>query len=110
MLYYLSYLRRLMGIVLNVDFSNTSFLNQATDKISLLIPTASRPAVQQAISRVKGVLFHSLDAATRRFILEAIVAAVDNTYIIVIVAGCILVILSFFMKLERLFAQEISGT
>lgn len=101
---------QMVGIVLTLSISNASFLNQATDKISLLLPTASRPTVQQAVSGVNGALFGSLDAATRRSVLEAIVAAIDDTYIMVIVAGCAVVILSLFMKRERLFDGTNSST
>ncbi len=100
---------QMLGIVLTLSISNTSFLNQATDKISLLLPTSSRPAVQQAISGVNGALFGSLDAATRRSVLQAIVGAVDDTYIMVITAGCVVVILSLSMKRERLFSGEASS-
>ena len=44
---------QMMGIVLTLVISNASFLNQATDKISSLLPTASRPAVSHRTIPVK---------------------------------------------------------
>lgn len=44
---------QMMGIVLTLVISNASFLNQATDKTSSLLPTASRPAVSHRTIPVK---------------------------------------------------------
>ena len=89
-------------IMLVLSIPNASFFNEATDKISFLLPTASRPAVQQAVSGVNSALFGSLDVAAGPSVLKVIVAAVDDMYIIVITAGCVVVILSLSMKRERL--------
>ena len=64
-----------------LSLPKASFFNEATDKISLLLPTASRPAVQQAFSRVNSELFGSLDFVARPSMFLVIVAAVDDMYV-----------------------------
>lgn len=98
----------MVGIVLTLSISNASFLNHATNKISFLLPTASLPAVQQAVlGSTARFLAHSMP---QRGDLCLIVAVIDDTYIMVIVAGCVAVILSLFMKRERLFDETTSNT
>ena len=100
----------MIGITLRLFISNAISLNQAIDKISPLLPTAPRSAGQQAVSRVNGALFGSLDTATRRSVLEATVAGIDHTYSMVNAAGCVVIILSLIMKRERIFGRETSST
>jgi hypothetical protein len=59
--------------------------------------------VQAAISGAGSDFVKSLSANVKEEVLEAIVTAMSKTYILVITAGALVVILSIGMKRERLF-------
>ncbi len=94
------------GIALALMMSNSIFLNEATNKISVILPEVSRLMVQQAISGAGGSFFETLNAQDRASVLDAIVHSIDNVFILVITAGAMVVVLSLFMKRERLFIQS----
>lgn len=94
---------QMVGITLTLSMSNTIFLNTATSHITPLLPNQSRKTVQSTISGTNGELIVSLPETTQRKLLAAIVAAIDKTYVMIIAAGCVVVILSLFQKRERLF-------
>ena len=91
------------GITLALAIANCIFINRSIIGIERVIPTASKTDVIAAISGAGSSFLDSLDAVTRENVLKAIVAAISDTYIMVIAAGCFTVVLSLFMKRERLF-------
>ena len=97
------------GIALALAISNSVFLNEATSKISQILPSVPRSVVQQDISGAGGPFLETLGSADRTRVLAAIVQSIDNIYAMVIAAGALAVVLSFFMKREKLFVQP-SGT
>lgn len=94
---------QMLGITLALSISNALFLNVATNLISPLLPSQTRATVQSTISGTNSALLDTLPDASRRQVLAAIVAAIDGTYIMVITAGVVVVMLSLLMKRERLF-------
>lgn len=55
---------------------------------------------------MNGALFSSLDARTRQAVLQVIVAVIDASYLVVVVAaGGLTVLLSLAMKRGRLFGM-----
>ena len=94
---------QITGITLALTISNSIFLNEATNKISHILPLVPKTVVQQAISGVDGTLFDTLDSTDRSHILEAIVKSINNVYGMVIAAGGVAIVLSLFMPRERLF-------
>lgn len=91
------------GITLALMMSNSIFLNEATNKIARILPDLPRSAVQQAVSGFGGDFFHSLTSDERRRVLAAIVQSIDKTFIMVITACAVSLVLSVFMKREKLF-------
>ena len=98
------------GIALALAISNSVFLNEATSKISQILPSVPRSVVQQDISGAGGPFLETLGSADRTRVLAAIVQSIDNIYAMVIAAGGLAVILSFFMKREKLFVQPSETT
>lgn len=94
------------GIALALMMSNSIFLNEATNKISVILPEVSKSMVQQAISGAGGYFFKTLNAQDRASVLDAIVYSIDNVFILFITAGAMVFVLSLFMKRERLFIQS----
>lgn len=97
------------GITLALAIANTIFLNQSTNKIAAILPNVPIATVQGAISGAGGSFFQTLSEVDRTKVLEAIVASIDNTYIMVIAGGALSVILSLFMKRERLVLEHGGG-
>lgn len=95
--------RQITGITLARTISNSIFLNEATNKISHILPSLPRTVVQQAISGADGTLFATLNATDGSNILEAIVKTINDVYGMVIAAGGVAIVLSLFMRRERLF-------
>lgn len=96
------------GIALALTISNSIFLNEATNRIAYILPNAPLPLVQQAISGAGGPFFATLSDVDRASVLAAVVQSIDDVFIMVITAGVLAVILSLFMKRERLFIEPSS--
>ncbi|MCJ1393484.1 hypothetical protein MMC18_006359 [Xylographa bjoerkii] len=80
--------------------ANSVFLNEASITI---LPDVPLQEVQRAIAGVGSSLVTGLDPATEAQVLEAIVAALSKTYVLVITAGALVTVLSLAMKREKLF-------
>ncbi|KAI1097136.1 major facilitator superfamily-domain-containing protein [Jackrogersella minutella] len=91
------------GITLALVISNSIFLNESTNKIARILPDMPRSVVQQAVSGFGGDFFRSLTSEQRQRVLAAIIDSIDNTFIMVITASVLSLILSVFMKREKLF-------
>lgn len=96
---------QIAGITLALSISNAIFINEATDRISAVLQGVSRDTVQQAISGVDSHFFATLGGVEGLEVLEAIVTSIRRVYIMVIAAGALAVILSLFMKREKLFVK-----
>ncbi|KAH9993009.1 major facilitator superfamily-domain-containing protein [Xylariaceae sp. FL0662B] len=91
------------GITLALVISNSIFLNESTNKIASILPDMPKSVVQQAVSGFGGEFFHSLTLDQRQNVLKAIIESIDKAFIMVITACALSLILSVFMKRERLF-------
>ncbi|KAF3061498.1 putative transporter C3H1.06c [Daldinia childiae] len=94
---------QISGITLALVISNSIFLNESTEKIANILPDLPRSVVQQAVSGVGGDFFNNLTSDQRQRVLNAIIESIDNTFILVITASALSLVLSVFMKRERLF-------
>ncbi|ROV87839.1 hypothetical protein VMCG_10547 [Cytospora schulzeri] len=91
------------GITLALTMSNSIFLNESTDKLAKVLPDLPRSALQQAVSGFGADFFQSLTSDERQRVLAAIIESIDNTFIMVITACAFSLVLSVFMKREKLF-------
>ncbi|KAK7744557.1 hypothetical protein SLS53_003442 [Cytospora paraplurivora] len=91
------------GITLALTMANSIFLNESTDKIAKVLPDMSRSAVQEAVSGFGAGFFESLTSEQRQRVLAAIIESIDKTFIMVITACALSLVLSVFMKREKLF-------
>lgn len=90
------------GITLALAIANTIFINAAQNSISNILPGAPHAEILSAISGAGGSFFQSLTEGQRGKVLEAIVSAIDRTYIMVIVGGAVSLLLAIVMKREKL--------
>jgi hypothetical protein len=91
------------GITLSIAIANSVFFNKAESGIAILLPNASAAEIQSAVTGVGSTLVNSLRAGTKAEVLDAIIVAMSKVYIGVIAAGALAIVLSLFLKRERLF-------
>lgn len=98
------------GVTISLAIANSVFLNKSTNGIQALLPDLPKDQVQAAISGAGSAFLAALDDRTKRLVLEAIVNAMKNVYILGIVAGAVGLLLAFSMKPgEKLFMKGIGG-
>ena len=94
---------QISGIVLSLAISSSIYINQATQKITAILPDIPYDVVQEAVTGGKASFFQNLSPTDRLKVLVAIVSTIGNIYILVIAGGALTVILSLFMRWEKLF-------
>ncbi|KAL8715495.1 MAG: hypothetical protein Q9220_000830 [cf. Caloplaca sp. 1 TL-2023] len=98
------------GVTISLAIANSVFLNKSSNGISAILPNVPKEQVQAAISGAGSMFLDALDDATKQKVLEAIVNAMKNVYILDIVAGALALVLSFLMKPgEKLFMKGTGG-
>jgi MFS family permease len=91
------------GVTIALAIANSVFLNKSQENILKVLPGTPLAQIQAAISGVGSQFVTSLSPEKRIEVVTAIVDAMKNTFILVIVAGALVIVLSAFMKRERLF-------
>ncbi|KAL4971008.1 major facilitator superfamily domain-containing protein [Aspergillus stella-maris] len=93
---------QVVGSTIALAIANSVFLNKAQREVSRILPEISLRQVQTVISGTGDILARLSDS-TRREVEVGIVESMGDTYILVITAGALTLVLSFLMKHERLF-------
>ncbi|EED12676.1 efflux pump antibiotic resistance protein, putative [Talaromyces stipitatus ATCC 10500] len=95
---------QVVGTTIALAIANSVFLNKAQENIIHILPNIS---LQEVLSVISGTssLVSSLPADKQTALESGIVSAMGHTYILVITAGSLTVLLSLLMKRERLFMQ-----
>lgn len=91
------------GVTIALAIANSIFLNGSQDRIAAILPDAPRSTIESAIAGSGGQFVKTLPLEVQRKVLEALVEAQSETYVLVIVAGALVLVLSAFMKREKLF-------
>jgi MFS family permease len=94
---------QIFGITLALAIANALFLNESEKGIHALLPEIPSEEIAQTIAGAQSTLLHDLSPDVKTQVLEVIVNAQSKTYILVIVAGALVTLLSLLMKRERLF-------
>ncbi|CAG8895818.1 unnamed protein product [Penicillium egyptiacum] len=95
---------QVVGTTIALAIANSVFLNESQKSIIHLLPNVSIQEVEAVISGTS-TLVSSLPAAEKVKVESAIVDAMGETYILVIVAGALTLVLGLVTKRERLFLQ-----
>ena len=86
------------GVTISLAVANAVFLNLAETSITAILPGVSKADVQAAITGVGGAFLRTLDPATQRRVLGAIVVAVQRVFVLGIAAGAVAVVLALGMS------------
>lgn len=88
---------------LALTIANTVFLNGSSAAIARALLGVPLSDIRAAILGASGDFVKSLDLDRQIAVLKAVFSAIDKTYVLVIAAGALVAVLSFFIKRERLF-------
>jgi hypothetical protein len=91
------------GVTIALAIANSIFLNGSQEKIAAILPDAPRAQIENAIAGSGSAFLRTLPAELQRRVLEAVVSSQSETYILVITAGALVLVLSLLMKREKLF-------
>lgn len=94
---------QISGCTIALAIANAVFLNQSIDGIQAILPNIPEEEIKQTIAGVGSHLFESLTPAAKQEVLKVLVKASNMSYILVMTAGALVLVLSLLMKRERLF-------
>ncbi|KAF6840379.1 MFS drug efflux [Colletotrichum musicola] len=98
------------GINIALAVGNAVFLNRAETRLTQILPdNVPEEQIQLAIAGVGADFITTLPLETQQEVLEAIVEALNMPYILVMVAGAVVLVSSLLMKRERLFMKATAG-
>lgn len=98
------------GINIALAVGNAVFLNRAEKRLTEILPaTVSEEQIQLAIAGVGTDLVSTLPPRMQKDILEALVETLNLSYVLVVVAGAVVLISSLLCKRERLFMKASAG-
>ncbi|KAF9870609.1 hypothetical protein CkaCkLH20_11915 [Colletotrichum karsti] len=100
-------LAQFLGNTMALAIANSIFLNLAESRVQELLPELSPKQIEAAISGVAVNFMKGLNQKVRAQVLETIVTSMGTTYILVMVAGALVSVLSLFMKREKLFITAV---
>ncbi|KAK7697261.1 hypothetical protein SLS64_013695 [Diaporthe eres] len=92
-----------LGNTTALAIANAVFLNEAEAKVQQLLPELYVSEIQAAISGVTSGFARNLGSGVRAQVLDAIVASIGKTYVLVMTSGAVVAVLSLAMKQEKLF-------
>ncbi|KAF2664197.1 MFS general substrate transporter [Microthyrium microscopicum] len=98
------------GIVIALTITSAVFQNIGYAHIAEAVDGLgfSPEEIHGALTGAKSAIFETVSPEVREKVIEGIVKAISDGYILLIVAGAVNLIAAFFMKRERLF-MEITG-
>jgi MFS family permease len=96
-------LAQFLGITLSLALANAVLLNESQSQLQRILPELSLSEIQGAILGARSEIVQRLGPETQQRVLEAIVGAIGQTYILVMTAGALVALLSLLMSREKLF-------
>ncbi len=93
------------GGTIALSVANSVFLNQATRGAARLLPDTPVATVRAIIAGRGSSFFSTLSDSLRAQILNVIVDSISRVYILAMTAGALAIVLSAFLKREKLFLE-----
>ena len=94
------------GLCIALAVANAVFLNVAIDRVSEILPDSSRAQVQSLVSGTSGNAFSTIPPQQRALILQAIIEALRNVYLVVLTLSSLTLLSCFVLKWEKLPMEE----
>ena len=83
-----------MSIVVSLAIAGAVFENEAFRKVLVIMPIVNRSTLRQGITGTDSSYFTTLSSTNRTRVLNAVVSATGSVYIVVMVAGALLVVIA----------------
>lgn len=96
-----------LGPAVALSTANAVFLNDALNELAGLFPNMDRNTILGALFGLGPSLLEGNSQAFHATIIDIITTSMHNVYAIPLSSGALLVVLSLFMKRERLFGIEV---
>lgn len=96
-------LAQFLGITIALAIANSIYLNYSETKIAEVLTNVPSSEIKALMEGVSGSFLDTLTASQKAQVLAVIVKAISNTYLLVVAGASFVVVLSFFMKREKLF-------
>ena len=97
---------QMAGVALSISIGSSVLLNQATEKIAVVLPKIPRSTVQASIAGAGAIFLNSVSDDQRIQVLDAVATTLGNVFYMVVAGGALAIILSLFMKRERLSSMQ----
>lgn len=95
-----------MGIVVSLAIAGSIFQNRAVANVVRVLPNVDTDQLRSAITGTDSAYFTSLGSMERIKVVEGIVKALSDVYIVVMVAGAVVVLLAIFLPKNKLFTSQ----
>ena len=95
-----------MGIVISLAVAGSIFQNRAVANVVRVFPGVDKTRLRSAITGTDSAYFASLASAERMQLVTGIVKALSDVYIVVMVAGAVVVVLAIFLPKNKLFTGQ----
>ncbi|KAL3455581.1 major facilitator superfamily domain-containing protein [Aspergillus heterothallicus] len=97
------------GAALTLAISNSVFLNDAVRQVGDVLPRLSRVSIQQILSGLGDDLLESFSEAERERVASTVADSLSKAYIVTIVCGAVAVVLSVFIKRDKVWERRAMG-
>ena len=98
---------QMAGVALSISIGSSILLNRATDDIAAILPGVPRSTVQASIAGIGASFLKNATGQQRSQVLIIVANTLGHVFYMVVAGGVLAIILSLFMKRERLnFKQE----
>ena len=98
---------QMAGVALSISIGSSILLNQATSNIAAILPGVSRSTLQASIAGAGASFLNSVPKDQRTEVLASVASTLGHIFYMVVVGGALAILLSVFMKRERLFATQV---
>lgn len=93
------------GITIGIAICSSLFLNKSETGLQAILPGVTHAEVQSAIAGANSALVNSLPPALKAEVIKVLMHAMSWSYILIVTAGSVVVVLSLLMKRDKLFLQ-----
>lgn len=94
------------GITVFLAIMGTVYSNKALQKVQVVLPDVLSTDILGAVTGTSSTIFNELDSTTKANVVSAIVDAMGPVWLILLVAGALSFVLSFFLGKDKLFGAK----
>ena len=94
------------GITVFLAIMGTIYNNEALQNVQAVLPNAAPGDILQALTGTSSATFQQLDDATKNNVVNAIITSMGPVWLVLMTAGALSFILSFFLGKDKLFGAK----